>query len=101
MIALDIAIVIAILGFAVYMIVDRWCAHKEEMFRMAAQLEEIRCCYDSEQSFLDLEDDPEHIASISVAAIERVLPSMTEEERAEAERELEDDVDYARHGRGE
>ena len=71
------------------------------MFRMAAQLEEIRCCYDSEQSFLHLEDDPEHIASISVAAIERVMPSMTEEERAEAERELEDDVDYARHGRGE
>ena len=58
----------AIIGFfAAYMIFDRWCTHKEEMFRMTAQLEEIRCCYDSEQSFMNLEDDPEHMDSISVS----------------------------------
>ncbi len=76
-----LAIIVIALGYAAYWSFDRWCTHKEEMFRMAAQLEEIRCCYDSEQSFMDLEDDPEHIESISP--------------------EVEDDVDYARHGRGE
>lgn len=62
-----IAFAIVIIFFATYMIFDRWCTHKEEMFRMTAQLEEIRCCYDSEQSFLNIEDDPEHMESISVS----------------------------------
>ncbi len=54
------------LVFGAVMIFDRWCIHKEDMFRMKAQLEEIRYCYASEQSFMTLEDDPEHIDSISV-----------------------------------
>ncbi len=62
-----LAIIFIALGYAAYWIFDRWCTHKEEMFRMAAQLEEIRCCYDSEQSFMTLEDDPEHMDSISVS----------------------------------
>lgn len=65
MIAFTIILSVIILVFAAIMIFDRWCIHKEEMFRMEAQLEEIRCCYDSEQSFLTLEDDPEHIDSIT------------------------------------
>ncbi len=68
----------------------RWCDHKEELARIEAHIEEIRCCYASEQSFLDIEDDPEHLASISPLASR--MPSLTEEERAEAERELADEI---------
>lgn len=47
----------------------RWCDHKEEMSRIEAHKAEMLACYDSEQSFLDIEDDEEHLASISVEQV--------------------------------
>lgn len=75
-----------VLGITAYALFDRWCDHKLESLRIQAHMEEIRCCYDSEQSFIGIKDDEEHLASISPG-----MPSLTEEERAEAQRELDED----------
>lgn len=48
----------------------RWLDYKQEQLRIGAQLQEVLACYDSEQSFLDIEDDPEHLESISPDPIE-------------------------------
>ena len=81
----------------------RFCESKENMMQMHLEHEryiaELEMCYGSEQSFLEIEDDEEHLASISPPTIG--LPSLTDEEKVEAERVVAEDVDYARHGRGE
>ncbi len=82
----------------------RWLDYREEMLRQHSHLEELRYCYGSEQSFLDIEDDPEHLESITPQQIFHQhgpahhpgefihtttrMPSMTEEEQENIQAEL-------------
>lgn len=82
----------------------RWCALEEEKLRLEAHIKEIQYCYDSEQSFLDIEDDPEHLESITPCTefhqhgpahhpgefvhTKIGLPTMTEEEQENIRAEL-------------
>lgn len=63
----------------------RWCDLQEEKLRIQAHIAELEMCYGTEQHFLKIEDDKEHLASITPKI---GLPSMTDEEQAEAEREV-------------
>lgn len=116
--ALSWALVIFTIGAILLPFWYCWCDHTEEMSRIEAHKAEMLCCYDSEQSFLDIEDDAEHLESISPEPVQKAetivnigdtqhgpahhpgdfvhtkktvtigLPSMTEEEKADIAAEL-------------
>ncbi len=81
-------IILAIVGLPWWY---RHCEYKTIVVELQLQHErhiaELEMCYGTEQHFLDIEDDEEHIASISPG-----MPSLTDEERTEAKRELADET---------
>ncbi len=69
----------------------RLCENKERLAEMQFEHErhiaELEMCYGTEQHFLEIEDDEEHMASITPG-----MPSLTDEEQTEAKRELADET---------